>query len=171
MKYLLAFAFLACVPLGNWLIGNVGSCVPDGPCVIPVWPGLAAPSGVLAVGLGLVLRDFVREALGPRRTWFLVAAGAVLSALFSPPSLVVASAAAFALSETLDAWVYEPLRHRGRSIAVLLSGCVGIVADSVLFLLLAFGSLDFLAGQIVGKGWALMLATSFIWLKSKGTAA
>ena len=34
--------FLACVPLANWMIGNVGTvCVPNGPCLIPVAPGLA----------------------------------------------------------------------------------------------------------------------------------
>ena len=57
-------AFIACVPAANWLIGNLGTvCVPQGPCLIPVTPGfngsggLTAPSGVLMVGLALVLRD------------------------------------------------------------------------------------------------------------------
>jgi hypothetical protein len=58
-------AFIACIPLANWMIGNVGTvCAPPhGPCLVPVapWgPGgqpLMAPSGVLMVGLALVLRD------------------------------------------------------------------------------------------------------------------
>ena len=53
--YLAAFAL--CIPAANWLIGNVGTfCVPKGPCLIPVAPGLTAPSGVLMIGLALVLR-------------------------------------------------------------------------------------------------------------------
>ena len=62
----IVFAFyVACVPLANWLIGHFGSfCLPDGPCMIPVWPGLAAPSGVLAIGAALVLRDLVQRRLG-----------------------------------------------------------------------------------------------------------
>ena len=32
-------------------LGNVGTvCVPNGPCLIPVAPGLMAPSGVLLIG-------------------------------------------------------------------------------------------------------------------------
>ena len=48
--------FISCIPIANWLIGHVGStCVPDGPCLIAVAPGLTAPSGVLMIGLALVL--------------------------------------------------------------------------------------------------------------------
>src|SRR3546814_1515579 len=37
-------AFTACVPAANWMIGNLGTvCVPDGPCLIPVAPGITAP--------------------------------------------------------------------------------------------------------------------------------
>ena len=55
---LAAFAcFLASIPLANWMILHVGTvCVPQGPCLVPVAPGLLAPSGVLTVGAALVLR-------------------------------------------------------------------------------------------------------------------
>ena len=44
--------------IANWLIGNVGvTCIPGGPCLIPVWPGIMSPSGVLMIGAALVLRD------------------------------------------------------------------------------------------------------------------
>ena len=46
------------------MIGNFGTfCVPDGPCLIPVAPGITAPSGVLMVGAALVLRDLVQDPL------------------------------------------------------------------------------------------------------------
>jgi hypothetical protein len=156
--------FMACVPLANWLIQNVGTtCVPDGPCLIPVAPDLMAPSGVPVIGLAFVLRDLVQRRLG--KTWVVVAilAGAALSGLVAPPTLVVASATAFLLSEFADFAVYTPLQRRRLILAVLLSSVVGLVVDSMVFLYLAFGSLDFLAGQVIGKAWMVLLALPFIW--------
>lgn len=41
--YLAAFGL--CIPTANWMIGNVGTvCVPNGPCLIPVAPGLTGES-------------------------------------------------------------------------------------------------------------------------------
>lgn len=160
---LLAVAFLATVPAANWLIGNVGSvCPPQSPCLVPVLPGLMAPSGVLVIGLAMVLRDFLRERMGLAGVMALVAAGALLSLAVAPQQLALASFAAFALAETADTAVYEPLRRHGLAWAVLLSGIAGALVDSVLFLSLAFGSLDFLAGQVVGKLWASVAAAAFV---------
>jgi hypothetical protein len=39
---------------------------------------------------------------------------------------------------------------------------VGLVVDSMVFLWLAFGSLDFLAGQVVGKSWMVVLTIPLI---------
>ena len=158
-------AFAATVPLANWLISNVGTfCVPDGPCVIPVGFGLTAPSGVLAIGVALVLRDLVQRRLGVRWALVAIAIGAALSATFAPPSLVVASTVAFLLSELADLSVYTPLQRRRLILAVLASGIVGLVIDSIIFLWLAFGSLEFLAGQVVGKSWAVLAALPLIAL-------
>jgi queuosine precursor transporter len=52
--------------------------------------------------------------------------------------------------------------------AVLLSSMVGLVVDSVMFLWLAFGSLDFLAGQIIGKMWMVLFAMPIVaWLRNR----
>jgi len=157
--------YMLCIPAANWMIGNVGTfCVPNGgPCMVPVAPGLTAPSGVLTVGLALVLRDLVQRRLG--RWWSLaaIAVGAALSAVLAPPALVVASTAAFLLSELADFAVYTPLQQRRFILAVIASSAVGLIVDSMLFLWLAFGSLDFLAGQIVGKAWMVVLSLPFIW--------
>ena len=52
--------------------------------------------------------------------------------------------------------------------AVVASGVVGLVVDSIVFLWLAFGSLDFLAGQVVGKAWMIVLAIPFVaWLRRR----
>lgn len=107
--YLAGFAL--CIPAANWLIGHVGtSCAPGGPCVIPVAPGLTAPSGVIMVGLALVLRDLVQRRLGLAAASLAILGGAALSAVLAPPSLIVASAVAFLVSEFADLAVYTPDR-------------------------------------------------------------
>ena len=160
--YLLGFAL--CVPLANWLVQNVGTmCSPAGPCLLPVAPGLMAPSGVLAIGLALVLRDLVQRQLGVRWAFGAILVGTVLSAAFAPPALVIASTSAFLLSEVADLGIYTPLQRRGLVLAVAASSLVGLVVDSLVFLWLAFGSLDFLAGQILGKAWMVLLSLPILW--------
>src|ERR1041385_5720986 len=139
------------------MIGHVGTvCVPNGPCLVPVAPGLMAPSGVLTVGVALVLRDVVQRCLGWRSGLVAFAIGTALSAMVAPPALVFASGIAFALSELADFAIYTPLQQRRLVLAVVVSSMTGLVVDSIVFLSLAFGSLEFLSGQIIGKAWAVM---------------
>jgi uncharacterized PurR-regulated membrane protein YhhQ (DUF165 family) len=163
---LAAFAcFLGMIPLANWMIGHVGThCAPGGPCLVPVAPGLMAPSGVLTVGAALVLRDVVQRCLGLRWGVVAIVGGAALSALVAPASLVLASAAAFLLSEFADFAIYTPLQRERLMLALLASSVVGLVIDSIVFLSLAFGSLAFLPGQVVGKLWAVAIAAPLVRL-------
>jgi queuosine precursor transporter len=157
--------FCLTVPVANWMIGNVGTtCVPNGPCLIPVAPRLMAPSGVLMIGIALVLRDLVQRRLGFRFAVAAIVIGTVLSAAVAPLPLVVASASAFFLSELADLAVYTPLARKRMIAAVIASGMVGLVVDSIVFLWLAFGSLDYLAGQVVGKAWMVLLSIPFVAL-------
>ena len=160
-------AFAACIPAANWLIGNWGTvCPPESPCLIPVGPNLMAPSGVPMVGLALVLRDLVQRRLGSRWAIAAILAGAALSAGLAPAPLVIASGTAFLLSELADFAIYTPLQKKRLITAVVASGIVGLLIDSALFLYLAFGSLDYFAGQVVGKTWMIVLALPFIgWLR------
>jgi uncharacterized PurR-regulated membrane protein YhhQ (DUF165 family) len=157
-------AFGLTIPVANWLIGHAGTVCPPphGPCLIPVLPGLMAPSGVLMIGVALVLRDLVQRRLGVGYSAGAVVVGAALSAWVAPPSLVIASGVAFLLSEFADLAVYTPLARRRLVAAVVASSMVGLVVDSIIFLWLAFGSLDFLAGQVVGKGWMVLLSIPFV---------
>ncbi|MEY9211924.1 VUT family protein [Thermobifida halotolerans] len=125
--------------------------------MLPVGFGLAAPAGVYLVGLALVLRDLLQDATSWRWSLAAIVVGAALSAAFSP-ELAIASAAAFLFSEIADLVVYTPLRKRGLVIAVAVSNAVGLFLDSVLFLWLAFGTLEFLAGQVLGKTWMTLVA-------------
>lgn len=155
-------AFAATIPAANWMIGHVGQCHVDGPCILPVGFGFYAPSGVLMIGLALVLRDLVHEKGDIIDVLMAIALGGVVSAFVAPPALVVASATAFMLGELADLAVYAPLRRRRLWLAIILSGVAGAIVDSALFLWLAFGSLDFLAGQIIGKTWASVAASAVL---------
>lgn len=147
-------AYIATIFAANWSIATFG--------FVPVGFGLMAPAGVYFVGLGFTFRDLAQESVG--RLWIIAAivVGAALSAIVSP-QFALASGAAFLLSETADFAVYTPLRERGWLRAVAASNAVGLVIDSALFLWLAFGSLTFLPGQIIGKAWMTLLAIALLW--------
>lgn len=155
-----AFAlYVGTVVAANWFVQHVGQqSFPGGPHTIPVGFGYRAPSGVLWIGVAFTLRDIVQSALGKRAVVVGIGAGAALSYLVAP-SLAFASAAAFLASEALDFAVYTPLVDRDRVIsAVTLSNTVGLVVDTMVFLQLAFHSLEFWQGQIIGKAWMTLLA-------------
>lgn len=147
-------AYIAVIVLANWAIDTFG--------VVPVGFGLAAPAGVYFAGLAFTLRDLTQEQLG--RTWTVgaILIGAAVSALVSP-AFALASGTAFLLSELADFAVYTPLRERNWLVAVALSNTVGLVIDSAVFLTLAFGSLAFLPGQVIGKLWMTALAVAVLW--------
>lgn len=148
--------YIATIPAANFLIGNVGTvCVEHGPCLIPVAPGLMAPSGVLMIGAALLLRDLVQRTYGIAWSLACIVVGAVLSLALAPAALALASGLAFLASELADFAVYTPLARRRFVLALIASCFAGAVIDSALFLWLAFGSLDFIAGQIVGKLYAV----------------
>lgn len=167
---ILTALFAATVPAANWLIGNFGTeCIPNGPCLIPVGFGFSAPSGVLMIGAAMVLRDMVHEAGGARAAFVAILIGGLFSWFFAPPALVAASVAAFVLAETADLAVYAPLRKRQLGLAVLASGIVGSIIDSAVFLWLAFGSMAFIEGQILGKMW-MSLAVALVLFSRRRSA-
>ena len=155
MKWLPLLGFVLTVFFANWAIATFG--------LVPVGFGLYAPAGVYFAGLAFTFRDLTQESLGRRWTFGDILLGAGLSALVSP-QFALASGVAFLLSETADLLVYSPLRERHWLGAVALSNTVGLVVDSALFLLLAFGSLAFLPGQLVGKGLMTVLAVAVLWI-------
>lgn len=147
-------AYLACIPLANWMMLNIGTiCAVNQPCLIPVFPGIMSPSGVLVVGLAFTLRDLVHRRLGALAAFVAVMLGTLATALVATPSLALASAVAFLVSETVDLLVYSLLARRSFVIAVCMSNVVGLLVDSFLFLQIAFGSVYYMPGQAIGKLW------------------
>lgn len=156
--YISLLVFILTIPVGNWVVSNVGLVCPAGePCLIPVWPGIMSPSGVMLAGLALVVRDAVQSLLGKSWTILAILFGALLSAWLSDPSIILGSTCAFLFSELADFAVYTPLRERHLTLAIVASGLVGSFVDSVIFLSLAFGSLDYVVGQVIGKFWMSLL--------------
>lgn len=155
--------FVATVAGANWALGRYG--------VVPVAPGLEAPAGVWFAGLAFGLRDALHERAGRTCVLAAVAVGAALAyflddAVTLPGGLVpiaVASAVAFGLSELADLAVYEPRRLRSWPTAVAASNVVGAVVDSALFLWLAFGALDHMTGQVVGKALMVAVSLPLVW--------
>lgn len=144
-------AYTSSILAANWLTTRYG--------LVPVAPGLATTAGTYAAGAALLLRDVVQDTLG--RAWVLagILAGAILTLAISPV-LAVASAAAFLAAELADMAVYTPLRERGWARAVLASGAVGAIVDTLLFLWLAGFPITTttVGGQLVGKVlWATLL--------------
>ncbi|MEU5861654.1 VUT family protein [Nonomuraea sp. NPDC047529] len=149
-------AYIATIPAANLAVTHLGA--------VPVGFGYLAPAGVYLVGLALVLRDLSREAAGRLAVLGAIAAGIVISYVLADPDLAVASTVAFAVAELADFVVYEPLRQRGLLIAMVASNAIGIICDSLLFLQLAFGSLEYLSGQILGKVWMTLAAVAILAL-------
>ena len=150
--------------------------------VLPL-TNLEAPGGVYAIGVALALVQLAHYSGATRRdgainAQVLIGLGFVGSAIFaayialvvhtqpafpgqafdravgSTWRIVGASLAAFLASETVDNLVGAPLRGRIHDgFRVALSAGVSAPIDSVIFLVVAFGTagLHFFAGQLVGK--------------------
>jgi uncharacterized PurR-regulated membrane protein YhhQ (DUF165 family) len=159
----IAFASLLAVIVGaNWALNTFG--------VVTVF-GVAMPAGVLFAGAAFGIRDVIHETAGGWLVLTAIAAGTALSLILSDSAAIpggittiaIASGAAFAVSELLDYAVYSPLRRRHWPAAVVASNLGGSVADSLLFLFLAFGSINYAGGQIVGKFAMVALALPAVW--------
>ena len=137
-------AYIGTIFAANWAIDRYGP--------VSVGFGLTAPAGVYFAGMAFTLRDITQNAIGRRAVVVAIVVGALASALIST-RFAAASATAFLVSELADFAVYTPMQRRGWLKAVVASNVVGFVIDSALFLWLAFDSLEFLPGQLVGKAW------------------
>lgn len=162
-KYVALFIYLATIPAANWFISNVGTQgFPGGPHTIPVGFGYAAPSGVLLIGLALFMRDLVQQHFGQRLTLGVIGVGIVAS-YFVNPAVATASAVAFALSELADFGIYTRIKKHTIVGAVAVSGIIGGIIDSFVFLQIAFGSTMFWQGQVIGKTWMALAGGAVIW--------
>ena len=162
MRWVYLLGFIGSIVLANWLVLEFG--------VVNILPfsDLKAPAGVFVIGAAFAIRDGLRETAGLRLVAAAIVTGIAVSWAVEARNgdllarIALASAIAFALSETLDTLVYEKLRAAGKMLALSLSNLCGITLDSILFLLVAFGSLDFLTGQLIGKVYMTVIAIAVL---------
>jgi queuosine precursor transporter len=139
---------------------------------------LTAPGGTYLIGIALSLIELAHRTAPTRREGFVNAqlmvlcgfgASALLAAYLAildamPPDdalfdrlsgtwrIVLGSLLAFIVSETIDnsfgAWLRDRVHD---ALRVVATNAVSVPLDSVVFLLVAFGSLEFIEGQIVVK--------------------
>jgi queuosine precursor transporter len=125
-----AALYVGLMPFINWSF----SAVPT--YHIPVWAGGGQFQPLAIVtGFVLVVRDFAQREL---KHWVLGAmlVGLALSTLTSWITIVLASGAAFVISETID-WAVYSFVKRPLSERVLLSSVVSAPMDQVVFIWLA----------------------------------
>jgi uncharacterized PurR-regulated membrane protein YhhQ (DUF165 family) len=89
----------------------------------------------IVTGLVLVVRDFAQREVG-NRVLLAMLLGLALSTLTSWITVVVASGAAFLISETAD-WAVYTFSRRPLSQRILLSSVVSAPLDQVVFIYLA----------------------------------
>jgi uncharacterized PurR-regulated membrane protein YhhQ (DUF165 family) len=113
------------MPLINWSFAAV-------PLIPLPFIGPYQPLAIVT-GLVLVVRDFAQREIGH---WVLAAmfVGLLFSTMTTPLSIVIASGAAFLISETAD-WAVYTLTRRPLSQRILISSAIGAPLDSTAFLI------------------------------------
>ncbi|WP_078410132.1 VUT family protein [Priestia abyssalis] len=103
------------------------------------------PMGTLLIGATFILRDLVQNKYGRKKTYMIIGAALLLSAVASylhgdTLLIVAASAVSFAVSETTDTEIYTRLRLP-MAWRVFYSGIVGGLLDSIIFVVIALSPL------------------------------
>jgi len=174
------FGFIGCIFGANYLITRYG--------IVPVGFGLTGPAGVFLVGPAFVFRDMlqwssattpnlIRDKQSSIITLLALAVGITISYQLASKQIAFASAVAFGLSEFVDFVAFTiiaPKRNTSTYLkwarAVLVSGIFGIVIDSIVFLSIAFHSLRYAPGQMLGKLYGVLIASVIIAVRRKKTA-
>jgi uncharacterized PurR-regulated membrane protein YhhQ (DUF165 family) len=167
----LLFLLLYClaIPVAIYLTANVGiECSENGPCKVPVAPGLWATTGAFVIGAAYVLRDFVQRRIGIGVSACAVVMGAALGAHPLSPGPATASTIALLVCGYTDIVIYTALAKKRFVSAVVVSSLISAAIDSGLFLWLGFQSLDLFPGQLLAKIWLILFAIPFtIWLMKR----
>jgi uncharacterized PurR-regulated membrane protein YhhQ (DUF165 family) len=166
----LLFLGLYCIaiPISVFLTSNVGIGCDTGPCTLPAAPGMMATSGSFSIGAIFVLRDYIQRRIGIGVSACAVVMGAALGGFLVSPALLIASTGALLVSGMIDLLIYTPFARKRFVTAVVLSSLISALLDSVIFLWLAFHSLDLLPGQFAAKAWVIVLAIPLTkWLSKR----
>ena len=161
MIYLAIAIYAAAMVGANLIVAALG------PWVMPF-------NGFFLIGLDLALRDWLHVRVRPWQMGLLILCTGMLTYLLnqSAQMIAVASAASFAVAAVVDWLVFLRMpgtwfqRSAGSNIA-------GAVVDSIMFPLIAFGSLSVAPTLLVAKiaggtVWAWLLSTRGVTAKENG---
>ena len=129
-------------------------------------PNVSIFTAFFFIGLNITTRDYLHEIWQgnqlKRNMFLLILAGSVLSLFFNAGKIALASFAAFALSETVDAICYQLLKNKDQPHWLRINGSntISSIIDSFVFPYLAFGGFlpVITAGQIIAK-----IGGGFLW--------
>jgi uncharacterized PurR-regulated membrane protein YhhQ (DUF165 family) len=145
MRFVILAAWLAAIVAANLSVSKFG-------------PSAAIYNAFIFIGLLLVLRDVLHDALGRWRfpkMLGLIALGGMLSYIVTPSGgkIALASAVAFVAAETVDFIVYTLLHGRPWLERSNASNFPGALVDSLVFPTIAFGGFIWGVsfGQFVAK--------------------
>jgi hypothetical protein len=129
-----SFLYVALIPFLNWTFGR-----PDIPTAdLTPWLGFLSANKVIfnpltiVTGFVFVVRDFVQREMG-HRVLVLMALAIAWSFYYSWPVIALASAIAFAISESADWAIYTFTKYR-LSTRILLSSAIAAPIDTTVFL-------------------------------------
>jgi len=121
------YLYLFLVPFVNWSFAHVPTVpLPHG----GEWPPLA-----IVTGLILVVRDLAQREVG-HYIFVPLAIGIAISFAMAPAEIALASAAAFAISESID-WALFTFLKKPLSKRIFLSAGISSPIDSTVFIFLA----------------------------------
>jgi hypothetical protein len=131
-----ALVYVALIPFLNWTFGR-----PEIPKfdLSPWFGGIGGPGAqiffnplTIATGMVFVVRDFVQREMG-HKVLVLMALAIAWSFYYSWPVIALASAIAFAISESADWLIYTFTKYR-LSTRILISSAVAAPIDTTVFL-------------------------------------
>lgn len=131
-----AYFYVALIPTLNWTFGKSAGIEVNltdtlGPFLGTSGPVVFNPL-TIATGMVFVIRDFVQREMG-HRVLILMALAIGWSFYYAWPVIAVASALAFAISETIDWLLFTFTRYR-LSTRILLSSAAASPVDTTVFL-------------------------------------
>lgn len=123
-----AFVYLALIPFLNWTFGQAHHIMQP----VPFIDGAMFNPITILTGLVFVVRDFAQREMG-HRILLVMALAIGWSFYYAYPPIAIASAAAYAISETVDWSLFTFTRYR-LSTRVLVSSALASPIDTVVFL-------------------------------------
>jgi hypothetical protein len=131
-----AYVYVALIPLLNWSFGKSAAIEINLTETLGPYLGTATPiifnPLTIATGMVFVLRDFVQREMA-HKVLILMALAIAWSFYYSWPVIAIASATAFAISESVDWLIYTFTKYR-LSTRILLSSAAASPIDTTVFL-------------------------------------